>query len=62
MMFLLFNTKPVHGCRYRFSRLCCVRKFGSQSASEVLFRLRRDGLTDGGGRRNFKVLQSVRHN
>lgn len=57
MMFLLFNTKPVHGCRYRFSRLCYVRKFGSQSANEVLFRLRRDGLTDGGGRRNFKVLR-----
>ena len=46
----------IHLRRYRFSRLCCVRKFGSQSANEVLFRLRRDGLTDGCGRRNFKVL------
>ena len=42
--------------RFRFARLYCVRNFGSQSANEVLLRLRRDGLIDGGGRRDFKVL------
>ncbi|WP_455671493.1 helix-turn-helix domain-containing protein [Phocaeicola sp.] len=46
----------VHLRRYRFSRLCCVRNFGSRSADEVLLRLCRDGLIDGGGRRDFKVL------
>lgn len=46
----------IHLRRYRFSRLYCVRNFGSQSANEVLLRLRRDGLIDEGGRRDFKVL------
>ena len=34
--------------RFRFSRLYCVRNFGSGSAAETLRRLRQDGLTDGG--------------
>ena len=42
--------------RFRFDGLYCVRNFGSQAANEVLLRLRRDGLIDGGGRRDFKVL------
>ena len=39
-----------------FSRLYCVRNFGSGSAAETLRRLRQDGLTDGGSPRDFKVL------
>ena len=46
----------IHLKRFRFARLYCVRNFGSQAANEVLLRLRRDGLIDGGGRRDFKVL------
>ena len=46
----------IHLRRFRFARLYCVRNFGSQAANEVLLRLRRDGLIDGGGRRDFKVL------
>lgn len=42
--------------RFRFSRLYCVRNFGSGSAAETLRRLRQDGLTDGGSPRDFKVL------
>ena len=46
----------VHLRRFRFSRLYCVRNFGSGSAAETLRRLRQDGLTDGGSPRDFKVL------
>ena len=46
----------VHLHRFRFSRLYCVRNFGSGSAAETLRRLRQDGLTDGGSPRDFKVL------
>ena len=46
----------VHLRRFRFSRLYCVRNFGSGSATETLRRLRQDGLTDGGSPRDFKVL------
>ena len=47
----------VHLRRYRFSRLYCVRNFGSQSATEILLRLRREnGLIDDGDRRDFRVL------
>ena len=42
--------------RFRFSRLYCVRNFGSGSAAETLRRLRQDGLTDDGSSRDFKVL------
>lgn len=38
------------------ARLYCVRNFGSGLANEVLLRLREKGLTDDGGRRDFKVL------
>ena len=41
----------VHLRRFRFSRLYCVRNFGSGSAAETLRRLRQDGLTDGGSPR-----------
>ena len=46
----------VHLRRFRFSRLYCIRNFGSGSAAETLRRLRQDGLTDGGSPRDFKVL------
>ena len=46
----------VHLRRFRFSRLYCVRNFGSGSAAETLRRLRQDGLTDSGSPRDFKVL------
>lgn len=46
----------IHLRRYRFSRLHCVRNFGSQSTTEILLRLRKDGLIDDGGSRDFKVL------
>lgn len=46
----------VHLRRFRFSRLYCVRNFGSGSAAETLRRLRQDGLTDDGSSRDFKVL------
>ena len=46
----------VHLRRFRFSRLYCVRNFGSGSAAETLRRLRQDGLTDDGSPRDFKVL------
>lgn len=46
----------IHLKRFRFARLYCVRNFGSGSANEVLLRLREKGLTDDGGRRDFKVL------
>ncbi len=46
----------VHLHRFRFSRLYCVRNFGSGSAAETLRRLRQDGLTDGGSPRDFKIL------
>ena len=46
----------VHLRRYRFSRLYCVRNFGSQSATEILLRLRKDGLIDDGGSRDFRVV------
>lgn len=46
----------VHLRRFRFSRLYCVRNFGSGSVAETLRRLRQDGLTDGGNPRDFKVL------
>ena len=46
----------VHLRRFRFSRLYCVRNFGSGSATETLRRLRQDGLIDNGTPRDFKVL------
>ena len=46
----------VHLRRFRFSRLSCVRNFGSGSATETLRRLRQDGLIDNGTPRDFKVL------
>ena len=46
----------VHLRRFRFSRLSCVRNFGSGSATETLRRLRQDGLIDNGAPRDFKVL------
>ena len=46
----------IHLRRYRFSRLHCVRNFGSQSTTEILLQLRKDGLIDDGGSRDFKVL------
>lgn len=46
----------VHLRRFRFSRLYCVRNFGSGSAAETLRRLRQDGLIDNGGTRDFKIL------
>ena len=46
----------VHLRRFRFSRLYCIRNFGSGSAAETLRRLRQDGLTDGGSPRDFTVL------
>ena len=46
----------IHLKRFRFARLYCVRNFGSQSANEVLLRLREKGLVDDGSKLDFKVL------
>ena len=46
----------VHLRRFRFSRLSCIRNFGSGSAIETLRRLRQDGLIDNVSPRDFKVL------
>ena len=43
-----WSTCSSTSSRFRFSRLYCVRNFGSGSAAETLRRLRQDGLTDGG--------------
>lgn len=46
----------IHLRRFRFSRLSCVRNFGSGSAAEVCDRLRQEGLLRGDNLRDFQVL------
>ena len=45
----------IHLRRYRFSRLHCVRNFGSQSTTEIFCGYART-LIDDGGSRDFRVL------